>query len=123
MSLSAAGIRTASAVALCLSVSVAFAQSDRINLIDGMGNSTCVQFMELHAQNEQISKLIFGNWAQGFLSGVNVERLIEKRKKPYPVPDSAPEAANLLQERCRKVPSANVLDLQLKLVSEFDAKN
>lgn len=97
------------------------AQPERVNLIDGMGNSSCVQFIELNAQNEQFTKLIFGSWSQGLLSGINVERSITKRKRPYPVPTSANEAANKLLERCRKDPAAGVLDVQIKLLNEFDA--
>lgn len=121
MSQRALGFRFAAAIAIGLWLPPLQAQTERVNLIDGMGNSSCVQFIELNAKNEQFTKLVFGNWSQGFFSGINVERSITKRKRPYPVPASANEAANKLLERCRKDPAAGVFDVQIDLLNEFDA--
>ncbi len=50
--------------------------------IAGHGASTCAEFAEAYRATPQFAKIAYLLWAQGFMSGLNLNADKEKRREP-----------------------------------------
>jgi hypothetical protein len=73
-------------VASALFASTGWAQSDGV--VRGVGTASCAEYAIIYKSNPQAAERDFGGWAQGFMSGMNVQLGIEGRPRravPPPV--------------------------------------
>lgn len=72
----------------------------------GAGKSTCAQFAEKYAASPDIVEDIFFSWTQGFMSGLNLEKIVTHR----PSHDLNSITINTQQQIIREYCSAHHLD-------------
>ncbi|MGH6817307.1 MAG: hypothetical protein ACREC1_00870 [Methylovirgula sp.] len=63
----------------------------------GAGMQSCAQFARLYAANPEITEDLFFSWAQGFISGLNIEALIQNR--PFRKLDAVDVASQKIEVR------------------------
>jgi hypothetical protein len=78
------------ALAMVLAASVANAQHYKGALTAGTGSLTCGKFAQDYAHNTRIEDIYF-NWAQGFMSGVNVMETTVEHHFPNDLSARPPE--------------------------------
>jgi hypothetical protein len=76
---------TAIAVVFC-ATAIADDRSDQA-VVRGLGTSSCAEFGIAYKKNPKFADLMYGTWAQGFMSGINAQLLSDgkpARKIPAP---------------------------------------
>jgi hypothetical protein len=100
-------------IAVLLSVSAAHAQV--VSLGMGMGAETCGKFSEEYKARGEDAEFDYFNWAQGFMSGMNVMSVTEKKDFRNLAAKSIPEQRASIRDYCNTRPLAYFKDAVVAL--------
>jgi hypothetical protein len=90
-----------------INASPALAQSGAMR---GVGTGSCGEFAKAYRTNPQLAEVVWGTWAQGLMSGMNLQLAIDgKRMRLIPPPDQG-ESAHFRQV-CDSRPLAPFYDV------------
>ena len=90
---------------LLLTIAIVFCTTaiadDQITM-RGVGTSSCAEFRIHYRKNPKLADLVYGEWAQGFMSGLNAQLLSEgKPARNIPAADNGQ-----IRQLCDQLPSA-----------------
>ena len=80
----------------------------------GVGTTTCADFSQLYKDDPSETALVFGSWAQGFLSGWNYVTSVQGVMRDLGAKSAKEQIAYML-EYCRSHPQ----DVVYKAISQF----
>ena len=72
----------------------------------GLGLAPCAQFAKMYAMNPTRAEDMFLDWAQGFMSGMNMGALIAGKPSKNMASISVQEQEELIRQYCNKHPLA-----------------
>lgn len=87
--------------------------------IQGLGATTCVNFVDMYRLDHTASMDLYHSWAQGFMSATNLEALHEKH--PFRDLSSLPikEQEDFLRKYCDAHPLADIMSAVSELYKQF----
>lgn len=98
---------------LLLAIAVVFcttAIADNQIVMRGLGASSCAEFGIHYKKNAKLAHLVYGEWAQGFMSGMNTQ-LLSDGKPAREIPAQDDVQALQLRQLCDQRPSATYFEV------------
>jgi hypothetical protein len=101
-----------------LSVSMAVWADEGSYAISGAGATSCGKYIEGRSFRDRDIDRMFASWIQGFLSGMNTQRLAVTREQMSLLPD-APSILAYVDKFCRETPLADVYQASINLYQDI----
>jgi len=102
-------------ISVALLLIAALNASAQVRSLAGFGASSCREYLDLRARNEQMADTLAVFWLQGFLSGFNGARAAYARIDPTHIPESE-ELLRRMDSICRADPSEPIFKGAMQLL-------
>ena len=88
----------------------------------GMGTNSCSKFAEVYRESPARWEILFFSWAQGFMSGLNFERIeLGQYRDMSAMPTGAQK--NVIRVYCDRHPLGNYMDAVIDLYQRLPLMN
>lgn len=84
------------------------ARAEDTSVMRGVGTYSCAHFGKSYKDDPKLAELVYGSWAQGFMSGLNAQRIIDgKPMRRLPAPQDGQDIG--IRRLCDKRPFGKLL--------------